>query len=46
MAKKIGVYALIIFFIVSVLFIFIAPIIQVKKIEADSKRPKSQRVMK
>jgi hypothetical protein len=46
MKNKIAFYLLIIFFISSIVFIFVAPIMQINKIEADAKKPKSERVMK
>jgi len=46
MKNKIAFYLLMIFFIATVVFIFVAPIVQINKIEADAKRPKSERVMK
>ena len=46
MSKKIGFYLLMIFFIATVIFIFVVPIMQINKIEQDAKRPKSERIMK
>ena len=46
MNKKIGFYLLAVFFIATIVFIFLAPIIQINKIEADAKKPKSERIMR
>jgi len=46
MKKKIGFYLLMLFFIATIIFIFIVPIMQINKIEHDAKKPKSERVMK
>ena len=46
MGKKIGFYLLMLFFVATIIFIFVAPIMQINKIEQDAKRPKSERIMK
>ncbi len=46
MRKKMGFYILALFFIATIVFIFLAPIMQINKIQADAKKPKSERIMK
>jgi hypothetical protein len=46
MKNKIAFYLLMLFIVATIVFIFVAPIVQINKIEADAKRPKSERVMK
>jgi len=46
MGKKLGFYLLVLFFVATILFIFVAPVLQINKIQADAKRPKNERIMK
>lgn len=46
MKKKLPFYLLMIFVIATIVYIFVAPIMVINKIEKDSKRPKSERIMK